>query len=550
MDFSAVLEKCGSYGRYQFMLLLLFGCTNILSSMHYFAQTIISFTPEHWCYHEKLGNASISYIRSIYEQTANPHCTLLDDIIDDRPVVAGVGKCREWINAFDRDYRSITTDLKWVCDDAYKVAVGQSFFFVGSIVGTIFFGFLADKIGRLPALICTTLAGASGDFLTSFVSSLPTFALYRFVSGLSNDTIFYLMYIMVFEYLSPKKRTFGLNIITAIFYCFGLFMSPWYAIWVGTWRYYLYVASLPALVVLVYPIFICESAQWLIATERYDRAINCLKRVAKYNGRVVEEEIFVQFRRYYETKMAEEIKMNTNKDTFWGMFRTPRLRKFTTILLIKSVIITMAFDVLSRNMEGLGSSPFMLFSFTSITYIPGGLTIILLQNRIGRKGMAFGSLFVGAIVVTITGFLIAFLDPEQNAVLLAVMVALGRYGAIVSYDAEAQYAAEFIPTTVRGRGMANIHVIGYGFASLSSYVIFLGHYFKPLPSIVIAVAMMFGALLCLALPETLNLKLPETLKDGEKFARHQRWYYFPCLSHERKGETKQKQKNENANSIS
>ncbi|XP_011196893.1 organic cation transporter-like protein [Zeugodacus cucurbitae] len=544
MDFDAVLAKCGNFGRYQIVLLLLYGCTNILSSLHYFAQTIISFTPEHWCYHEKLANTSISYVRSIYEQTAHPQCTLLEDIIADQPIVATVGKCTEWIYAYDRGYRSITTDLKWVCNDAYKAATGQSLFFLGSIMGTIFFGFLADKIGRLPALICTTLTGALGDFLTSFVTSLPAFALFRFVSGLSNDTIFYLMYIMVFEYLSPDKRTFGLNVITAFFYCFGLILSPYYAIWVGSWRYYLYIASLPALIVLLYPLFICESAQWLIATERYDRAVNCLKRVAKFNKRKVEEEVFTQFRTYYEEKMALDKKFNRNEDTFWGMFRTPRLRKFTIILLLKSMIVTISFDVISRNMEGLGTSPFTLFSISSLAYIPGGLTIIFLQNRIGRKGMAFGSLFVSAIIVTLTGFMIALLDPEKNVVLLAIMVTLGRYGVIVSYDAEAQYAAEFIPTTVRGRGLANIHVIGYGFAMLSSYVIYLGLYFKPLPSIVISVVMLCGAVLCLALPETLNQKLPETLKDGEDFARHQRWYYFPCFSRAQNDKTDVAEKQE------
>jgi len=47
MDFESVLEKCGSFGRYQFVLLGLYGYTNILSSLHYFSQTIISFTPPH-----------------------------------------------------------------------------------------------------------------------------------------------------------------------------------------------------------------------------------------------------------------------------------------------------------------------------------------------------------------------------------------------------------------------------------------------------------------------------------------------------------------------
>lgn len=63
------------------------------------------------CFHEKLANASMSYVRSIYAQTADPQCTLLEDIVDDQPIVAAVGKCTEWIYAYDRGYRSITTDV-------------------------------------------------------------------------------------------------------------------------------------------------------------------------------------------------------------------------------------------------------------------------------------------------------------------------------------------------------------------------------------------------------------------------------------------------------
>jgi len=48
MDFSEVLDKCGNYGRFQVVILLLYGYTNILGSLHYFSQTLITFTPEHW----------------------------------------------------------------------------------------------------------------------------------------------------------------------------------------------------------------------------------------------------------------------------------------------------------------------------------------------------------------------------------------------------------------------------------------------------------------------------------------------------------------------
>ncbi|XP_062124990.1 LOW QUALITY PROTEIN: organic cation transporter-like protein [Drosophila sulfurigaster albostrigata] len=529
MDFTDVLEKCGSFGRFQYVILLLYGYTNILGSLHYFSQTLITFTPEHWCNHDDLQHLNVSEVRSIYANITPASCTLLESVINGTGVAAKAGECRDWIFKREYDYESITTELKWVCDKSHHSTVGQSFFFIGSVVGTILFGFLADRIGRMPALLLTTLAGASGDFMTSFVYNFPMFTLSRFISGLSTDTMYYLMYILVFEYLSPKHRTFGLNIILAVFYCFGLVTSPWAAVWIGNWRHYLWLASLPALGVLAYPIFICESALWLLTRQRYDRAVQCLKWVAKFNGRQVEDSVFDEFIKHYRDKANEEQKLTTHEDTFMGMFRTPRLRRFTLTLLLKSVIITLSYDVINRNMEGLGLSPFKLFSFTSINYLPAGCTILLLQNVIGRKGMACGALLIGGIITTVTGFLIAFLDPKENAVLLAIMIGLGRYGVSVSYDAEIQYAAEIIPTSVRGRAISNIHVVGLASNSLVFYVIYLAKYYKPLPSIFISFLMFFGAGLCLTLPETLNKKLPETLAEAECFAKDEPCFYFSTL---------------------
>lgn len=139
----------------------------------------------------------------------------------------------------------------------------------------------------------------------------------------------------VFEYLSPRKRTLGLNMITGIFYFLGLALSPWFALWSGSWRGYLYIASVPAVIVLLYPFLICESAQWLIATHQYDRAVKCLKHVAKINKREVKEEVFDEFIAHYKQKTSEELTKKVNRDTFWGMFRTPRLRKFAIMMLLK-----------------------------------------------------------------------------------------------------------------------------------------------------------------------------------------------------------------------
>lgn len=48
MEVEKFLHKCGDFNRYQFLMLGIFAVINILSSVHYFSQTIISFIPEHW----------------------------------------------------------------------------------------------------------------------------------------------------------------------------------------------------------------------------------------------------------------------------------------------------------------------------------------------------------------------------------------------------------------------------------------------------------------------------------------------------------------------
>lgn len=86
--------------------------------------------------------------------------------------------------------------FNWVCDRAYLSAVGQSAYYIGAVVGTITFGVIADRFGRMPAVMLTTLSGGFGDFLSSFTNNVTTYTISRFVSGLSTDTLFVLMYIL------------------------------------------------------------------------------------------------------------------------------------------------------------------------------------------------------------------------------------------------------------------------------------------------------------------------------------------------------------------
>lgn len=86
--------------------------------------------------------------------------------------------------------------LNWVCQDAYKARIGQSLFFIGSLMGTFTFGMLGDRIGRVKAVILANQCGFVGDFLTTYATNLVHFAIFRCISGLAATANYYLMFIL------------------------------------------------------------------------------------------------------------------------------------------------------------------------------------------------------------------------------------------------------------------------------------------------------------------------------------------------------------------
>jgi MFS family permease len=86
--------------------------------------------------------------------------------------------------------------LDWVCDKAALPTISQAVFFGGAILGGLIFGWVADRYGRIPALVWTNLIGFTAGIATSFVTTFWAFCLCRFLVGLAFDNCFTMMYIL------------------------------------------------------------------------------------------------------------------------------------------------------------------------------------------------------------------------------------------------------------------------------------------------------------------------------------------------------------------
>lgn len=145
-------------------------------------------------------------------------------------------------------------------------------------------------------------------------------------------------------------RTFGLNLCIGIFYCLGSVITPWIAVYLGSWKLYLIYTSMPIAIVPFFYFILPESAQWLISKNDIEGAIVCFRRVARFNGRTLDNDTIEMFRAHHKETMLKQrgSRLGANgeegdidafkpvKATLFGLFKTKRLRRHTLILFFKS----------------------------------------------------------------------------------------------------------------------------------------------------------------------------------------------------------------------
>lgn len=136
----------------------------------------------------------------------------------------------------------------------------------------------------------------------------------------------------VMEYTKPSKRTFSLNLCIGIFYCIGSIITPWIAVALGDWKFFLVAITIPALFVPFFYYLIYESAAWLITNNKIEEALINFQNIAKCNKRPLAKEIIDEFRVNFKNNSGDDYQ----SPSVIGLFKTPRLRRNTLILFFKS----------------------------------------------------------------------------------------------------------------------------------------------------------------------------------------------------------------------
>ncbi|XP_066250020.1 organic cation transporter protein [Euwallacea similis] len=533
-DFDDLFPHIGAFGYYQIFLFLMMIPFAFFVAWVYFTQIFVTLVPEqHWCWVPELANLTAHQRKSLaipMDGEVLNRCRMYDvnytEILEmgiehANPSWKTVHCQHGWeYNRTEVPYSTIATENNWVCDNAALPSTAQSIFFCGAILGGLVFGWLADRMGRIPALVGTNLVGFVGGMATTMCSSFWTFAACRFLVGMAFDNCFTMMYILVLEYVGPKWRTFVANMSIAIFFTFAASILPWIALWVSNWKMLCYVTSAPLALAIFTPWIVPESARWLVSQGKIDKSIGILKKFEKLNRRKVDQKVYDQFKDSC-LDLQKEDEGNKNY-TVLDLFKTPRLRRITMILIVLWMAISLVFDGHVRNVGTLGLDIFLTFTIASATEFPADTFLTAVLDVWGRRWLACGSMVVSGIFS-----LLATVAPL--GVPSATLAIFGRFAINISYNIGLQYAAELLPTVVRAQGVALIHIMGYVASIVAPFVVYLANIDLALPLLILGVLGIAGGILALFLPETLDQELPQTLQDGENFGLDQQIWDFPCI---------------------
>ncbi|XP_015439318.1 PREDICTED: organic cation transporter protein-like [Dufourea novaeangliae] len=520
-DILIFLGEFGTYQRYLFGSLTIF-C--MFLSFVYFTQAFLTVLPkEYWCRLPLVDGVSEERLRDIMIPSSKlvpneghhlpySRCWIYDLPVEevlavDEPNESWpLKRCTEWNFKISRDdvpYMSVAAEQNWVCDEAYKTHLAQSIFFVGSIVGGFLFGWVADKYGRIPVLVATNMIGFVGGLSTVYINYFWQFCACRFVVGLAYDNTFVMAYILVLEYVGPKWRTFTANISYGIFFTLGTMSLPWLSYNIANWRTFAVVTCLPLVIALAAPHFIPESVRWLISQGQVEKGIRIIAKIEKVNRMTIPSDIYQMFvddcARTADILAAED-------HSILDLLRTKRLRRITILLTLSWGIIQMSYDGHIRCLDDLGMNIFTTFTIASATEFPAVLLVTYILDVLGRRW----TLFSAVILSGLTTFVIC-----------------GRFFINIASNIAMQYAAELLPTVVRGKGVAVIHVMGYVTSIISPFIAFSNRILHNLPMIILGISCICAGILCLFLPETLMEQLPQNLTDGELFGINQSFWDTP-----------------------
>jgi MFS transporter, putative metabolite:H+ symporter len=320
--------------------------------------------------------------------------------------------------------------------------------FIGQIFGALFFGWLAERVGRVRSAAATILLFSVASLACAFAWNPLSMEVLRFIEGWGLGGAIPILATYVGEFAQARRRgRFILSYQCA--FAIGIPVTAWIGNFVVPhlgWQWMFVLGALPGLAVLPMAFLLPESPRWLASRGRIDEADATLARIEAIISRNGVRKL---------PPIPEGLPQVARATTHVGdLFRGIYLRRTLMVWTLWFCTYVMIYGFLTW-MPTIWKAVYHMPVDQALAYqakfqtiaSPGFILTILLIDLIGRKRMFMLGLGAGGILLLTLSALPA---PEPLLVLLILALAQLMVGMLAL--ALSTYTAELYPTELRALG--------------------------------------------------------------------------------------------------
>lgn len=222
----------------------------------------------------------------------------LDSILDSMPIsyfhfrlilICGLSFMADAMEVSLLSFTSTCAGEEWNLSYHEKATI-TGVVFIGELIGSLFWGFIADKYGRKVAFIFCGLLISGGGFLSASSMTYQQLLLFQFVVGSGVGGI-HVPFDLLAEFLPSNKRGKYLNFIQYFWTIGSLLVAglAWATLTTHGWRFLTLMTAIPVTISSIACfVYLPESPRWLLTKGKTVEAKHILLCVAASNGTFLE----------------------------------------------------------------------------------------------------------------------------------------------------------------------------------------------------------------------------------------------------------------------
>ena len=368
-------------------------------------------------------------------------------------LIAGAATLGDMLDFFD--FLLIGFVLAFIVND-WHLTYGQS----GAILlasgvsapfGSLFYGWLADKVGRRTALISSVLnvSVATGAMALTPQGAWIYLLVCRFIVGFGTTGLYSVDITLMQEFTGSQKRGWITGLTTTMLpagFLLGALLGAFATPYIG-WRGLFAVGLLPALLTLYIRAFVPESPHWLLRKGRAEEARKSLAWALMIDPATialptvlpaVEHTRWVELFKYPRSIIA---------GCLTGLTQTGGVALSLWMVTLFVMVLKITPPEASK-----------LVIWYSLSAIAGRFCCSWMSDALGRRGSGIISCLIAAIFMSLAGYLHDVFIGGVS--MFFAMIVLQGFMGSGNYSIVGPYMGELWPARLRGSGMGLVYGVG------------------------------------------------------------------------------------------